>query len=103
VQVLLGGLMPAVAPLALDKDKEVRAAAVAALHILVARAAKEAEVIAAAAALVLAIFGADVCVAGDEWGRRFACGGSGCIYQVGRAAKEEERGRQEAAAAAEAA
>ncbi len=51
MQVLIGGLMPAVAPLALDKDKDVRTAAVAALHVIVARAVKEAEVTAAAGAL----------------------------------------------------
>ncbi len=36
--------MAAVAPLALDKDKDVRAAAVSTLQIMVARAVKEAEV-----------------------------------------------------------
>lgn len=43
-QVLLGTLMAAVAPLALDKDKDVRAGAVTALQALLARAVKEAEV-----------------------------------------------------------
>ena len=37
-------MMAAVAPLALDKDKDVRAAAVSTLQIMVARAVKEAEV-----------------------------------------------------------
>ena len=43
-QILLCAMMAAVAPLALDKDKDVRAAAVSTLQIMVARAVKEAEV-----------------------------------------------------------
>jgi hypothetical protein len=37
-------MMAAVSPLALDKDKDVRTAAVSTLQIMVARAVKEAEV-----------------------------------------------------------
>ena len=44
VQVLLGPLMAVVAPLVLDKDKDVRSAAVSTLQVLVARAVKEADV-----------------------------------------------------------
>ena len=43
-QMLLGPMIASVAPLALDKDKDVRAAAVSTLQIMVARAVKESEV-----------------------------------------------------------
>ena len=51
MQVLLGILMAVVAPLVLDKDKDVRSAAVSTLQVIVARAVKEAEVFALTRAL----------------------------------------------------
>jgi hypothetical protein len=79
--------MPAVAPLALDKDKDVRTAAVAALHVIVARAAKEAEVTAAGGGRD-GVWGrvplqCSCVLADDEWSGRVACGRAGCDGESG--------------------